>query len=224
MSLKERLKQSAPDWLLSGVFNAGRLLKPGLERRAPLVMCCHSLSSLSLPLPDGFHIERISGTVAPPEWIAVMASAGIQVSESTWKTDFATPPTASVVAIRHKGAIVGTAGLTAAAGWPRELGLLTWVGIRDDYQGQRLAGPLISGCLQAGAASGMQQVLLFTDDHRVPAIKTYLKAGFRPWLGGWDWTQRPRWRRILRAIKAEPETCRDESHAHALAQLGQSGS
>ena len=54
---------------------------------------------------------------------------------------------------------------------------------------------------------GRQRAFLSTDDFRLPAIRTYLKLGFEPYLVHEN--QRERWRKVLAAIgrAGEYEAC-----------------
>ena len=78
------------------------------------------------------------------------------------------------------------------------------------------------GTLLYGAvafAVGLTTIVLLTDDHRTPAIRTYLATGFRPCTHLWDWTHRPRWRAIRAALKSPVPDCVDSGHAAVLLQI-----
>jgi hypothetical protein len=66
----------------------------------------------------------------------------------------------------------------------------------------------------------METVLLVTDDHRLPAIRTYLSTGFRPCPHSWDWTHRPRWTNVRRALKMAAPACSDRAHGAWIPRIG----
>jgi mycothiol synthase len=72
---------------------------------------------------------------------------------------------------------------------PAELG---WVAVHPRHQGRGLARVVCLAVLRYAASAGYRDIFLRTEDHRLPAIRTYLKLGFEPWLvdpsapGRWD--------------------------------------
>ena len=61
-----------------------------------------------------------------------------------------------------------------------ETGVIHMVGIQKDYLGKRLSLPMLLYAVQKILADGNKRMYLTTDDWRLPAIKTYLNAGFKP--------------------------------------------
>jgi O-antigen/teichoic acid export membrane protein/GNAT superfamily N-acetyltransferase len=204
------IKNAAPDWLLALAFRLGRRLDPAIARRSSLMMCC-SPTVHQTSLPPRYAIDSIVSTRPPAGWREALGSAGLKVSDDDWARDFSDPTRADVLALTYNGAIVGTAGVKWEPG--RRAGLVTWVGVRAEYQGHGLSKPLVAGCLNKSVAVGLKTVYLMTDDHRLPAIKAYLGAGFQPCLKSQDWTHRPRWRTILRALRIGVHDCGESSHS-----------
>jgi GNAT superfamily N-acetyltransferase len=207
-------RQHTPDWLQEVAFALGRIGNPRLATRTPLIMCARSSSAPVAQLPTPYSIRDIAGPIVPPGWVETMGQAGITVTAETWETNFGRHASACVIAILSGDEIVGTAGVTPLD-TPDEgtAGLVTWVGVRPEHQGRGLGKPLIAACLEGAARAGMGMVFLVTDDHRLPAIRTYLATGFRPCLNSWDWTHRPRWRTIRRALATTASACDDPRHA-----------
>ena len=71
---------------------------------------------------------------------------------------------------------------------------LGWVAARPAHQGHGLGYVVCLAVMQHAAALGHHEIFLRTDDHRLPAIRTYLKLGFRPWL--YDETAAERWQKL----------------------------
>ena len=221
LSIKARLRHALPHWALDLAFSAGRLVQPGLSHRSSLKMCWvpDALPMIGT-LPADYEIVSIGGEVAPAAWVETLKAAGLSVTPATWTEDYCGNQKLTVVlGIMHRGTIVGTAGVKTLSPDMPATGLLTWVGLRPEHQGRGLAGPLVAACLRGARDAGAESVFLVTDDHRLPAIKTYLSAGFRPCLTSWDWTHRPRWRQASRRLRANVTWCQDFAHTRAVARL-----
>lgn len=79
-----------------------------------------------------------------------------------------------------------------------EVGYLHWVAVHKDYRGFGLGRMISTVALREFAEQGKASAILDTDDHRIPAIKTYLKLGFKPeFLSASD---EERWRNILTVV------------------------
>jgi len=76
---------------------------------------------------------------------------------------------------------------------------LGWVAASPEHRGKGLGYVVCLAVLQRAAARNLQ-VFLRTDDHRYPAIATYLRLGFEPWLR--DPTSAARWQWVRRAMGA----------------------
>lgn len=55
-----------------------------------------------------------------------------------------------------------------------------WVAIRDEYQGRKLARPLITKCIELANELGHKKIILHTQTTTWLAAKLYLDAGFEP--------------------------------------------
>ena len=71
---------------------------------------------------------------------------------------------------------------------------LGWVAAHPAHQGHGLGYVVCLAVMRHAATFGHREIFLRTDDHRLPAIRTYLKLGFRPWL--YDETAEERWRAL----------------------------
>jgi mycothiol synthase len=76
---------------------------------------------------------------------------------------------------------------------------LGWVAARPGNQGHGLGYVVCLAVLRYAAAHGHREVFLRTDDPRLPAIATYLKLGFTPWM--FDSTAPERWEQIQAQLK-----------------------
>lgn len=83
----------------------------------------------------------------------------------------------SLFFVTYEGEPVGT---TCAWIEPSNEGYLHMVAVLPEHQGKRLAYVLCLSAVRFFKENGFEYVKLNTDDHRFPAIKTYLNLGFVP--------------------------------------------
>jgi mycothiol synthase len=77
---------------------------------------------------------------------------------------------------------------------------LGWVAALPDHRGKGIGYLVCLAVLRFAASVGHQEIFLRTDDHRLPAIRSYLRLGFEPWL--FDETARDRWDRIRHVLRS----------------------
>lgn len=78
-------------------------------------------------------------------------------------------------------------------------GLLHWVAVHPAHQGKRLGYVVSLAVLREHKRLCRDAAFLSTDDERLPAIRTYLRLGFRPYLE--DDTHPERWERVMQIIR-----------------------
>ena len=76
-----------------------------------------------------------------------------------------------------------------------DAGVIHMVGIKKGYLGRRLSLPMNLYVIQKILEDGKKKIYLTTDDWRLPAIKTYLNAGFKPVCHQPDMEER--WRKVM---------------------------
>jgi mycothiol synthase len=83
---------------------------------------------------------------------------------------------------------------------------LGWVAADPSHAGRGLGLAVCAAATAALIRSGYQKIHLFTDDHRLPALKTYLRLGYVPFLNLPDMAER--WRIICTQLgwNYTPET------------------
>ena len=157
----------------------------------------------SLIVPPGYALRPLQPSDAAA-WAALLAQTG---ELGDWSLERAAPyfaPSGPMLLagsyfLTHNGAPIATAQLhlhhdDEYAPIP-ELG---WVAVSRAQRGRGLGYIVSLAVLHYAASAGHRDVFLRTDDHRLPAISTYLKLGFQPWLR--DASAPPRWDRVLQAI------------------------
>ena len=97
----------------------------------------------------------------------------------------------------------GDRPVATATAWDDEndgsLGVVHMVGAAPEYRGRGLGSAVLIAVLHHMKHSGKTAAILTTDDHRLPAIKMYLRLGFEPVVT--DAEQADRWGKIRENIK-----------------------
>ena len=168
--------------------------------RLPQLMMRRDLSELPRqPLPDGISIRSYrEGDDAT--WEAITNDA------FQWKPEpgtFARHMQASrwfrperVLFLRNEHRLVATASAWVEETYGANAGVLHFVAVLRKARGRQWGLHVSLAAMRVMAEEGRRDVVLRTDDDRLPAIRTYLKLGFSPLLVHEN--QRSRWRTALR--------------------------
>lgn len=81
---------------------------------------------------------------------------------------------------------------------------LGWVAADPAHAGKRLGMFASAAALRRILDAGYREIYLLTDDFRLPAIKTYLRLRFRPYVGARG--TRRRWRNVCKELGIDYET------------------
>lgn len=100
--------------------------------------------------------------------------------------------------VEHSDEIVATACAWRSDKWGKNTGVLHMVGASPEHRGHHLGFQVSLAALHRLVREGIHHAVLQTDDDRVPAIATYLKLGFAPYLI--DPNQAERWNIIYRCL------------------------
>ena len=92
---------------------------------------------------------------------------------------------------RSDGKICATATANCNPEWPT----LHMVGAANEFSGLGLSRSVCAAATNYLIDYGFRRIGLSTDDFRVPAVKTYLHLGFRPWY--WQDDMQERWRKLI---------------------------
>ena len=74
-----------------------------------------------------------------------------------------------------------------------------YVAVRPEYRGERIGYKLLMYVLTEMKRRNINQTYLRTDSFRIPAIKTYLKCGFYPYIKNEN--EKKRWQNVMNKIK-----------------------
>lgn len=99
----------------------------------------------------------------------------------------------------HEGRAVGSACAWRLEPDERKKGYLHMVCALPEHRGQGIGRLVTLAVLHWFRDHGFEEVWLSTDDHRIPAIKSYLRLGFEPHIP--DDAFRARWDAVFEQIK-----------------------
>lgn len=167
---------------------------PPKRQQLQLLWPAHRLAAApAVTLPSGLDLR----TYRPGDeegWYAVMAKAGF----GHWDWERFLPffrrllPEGLFFGVdATTGQIVATAqalhGMNDQHPFGGELG---WVAGDPAYQGRRLGMAVCAAVTQRFLQAGYTRIYLKTDDFRLPALKTYLRLGYEPFLFATDMAER----------------------------------
>ena len=167
---------------------------------AQVLMLAFPEEELNIPAPDGFFIRPCD-----PDW-RVDAPGWIHACEKLYDRVYTLdefreemiddpecgPERIFFICRKSDGAVAGTA--TAKLG---EVAILHNVGMAVEFMGMRLSRALCAAPVDYMFRHGAHRIQLSSDDFRVPALKTYLALGFRPWYKNEVFAER--WRAVFEA-------------------------
>ena len=186
-----------------GREGAGAVPPPAKQQLQMVVCPPQILSKTRVPkLPRGYLLRQYR-----PEdeksYLALMDMAGFKNwTAATLKPwfDRLLPDGFYVIEHRPSKKVVATA---MATHYPRPEypfgGALGWVAGDPEHSGRGLGQAVCAAVLRRFARAGYRNIYLYTDDFRLPAIRIYLRLGFKPHLTGPDMEKR--WRKVCAELK-----------------------
>ena len=137
-------------------------------------------------LPNGYQLRTyMEGD--EEAWVKIIKAtfpiAGLDWNVDRFQREFLDCPQFrpnSLFFVTYEGEPVGTTCAWIESPNETKLGYLHMVAVLPEHQGKRLAYVLCLSAVRFFKENGFESVKLNTDDHRFPAIKTYLNLGFVP--------------------------------------------
>ncbi|MFP4384177.1 MAG: GNAT family N-acetyltransferase, partial [Spirochaetia bacterium] len=160
-----------------------------------LAMVRHLEDLEEVKLPPGYDLKHYRPGDAGA-WEAIISEAfGREIKfENTMRYDYPYRPE-RIQFITWNGIPVATASAWYRPKWGRNTGYLHMVGVRSEHAGHRLGYLVSLAALKLMVQEKRDRAVLNTDDFRIPALKTYLRLGFKPLL--YHENQRERWEHIF---------------------------
>jgi ribosomal protein S18 acetylase RimI-like enzyme len=219
MNIGSIAKRVLPERILDSLFGVRWWLRPSPADTLKMCWRVRLLPNWDRRIPNGYSISDESADRPPDGWTDLLVSSGMTSSEKTWKREYVEHHCLAVFIVRFQQSVVGAAGLRSITGAGSNV-VLNWVAIDPAHRGKGLAGILTRMAMQKAAEAGSATLFLATDDFRLPAIKTYVHAGFDACLTSWDRSHRWRWLRISKQLGVPVRFCTALDHAQAVQDLG----
>ena len=137
-----------------------------------------------LVVPEGYSLSTYRDESDKAAWVACCRDGlvGDDAKPDVFDTSIGRAadcvPERDCLFLDHGGEHVAT--ITAIYHPDRRLGHLHMVAVRKDFRGRGLGHVIVAAALSKLSADDPDEVFLKTDDWRLPAIKSYLRAGFQP--------------------------------------------
>ena len=157
-----------------------------------------------LEIPPGLTL-RTAGPEDEPALAALLTTAFGDAGWTVERVQRALTQAADVARVFVLAAEDGTLVATASAQLPpgeTRTGLVHWVGADPSRKGRRIGYVVSLAVLHELKERGCSAAALYTDDFRLPAIKTYLNLGFLPLVT--HESHPARWRTVAEGLGIQP--------------------
>lgn len=171
------------------------------------------LSPLELPAP--YHLRSLKEGDGKAWEDIILASFGVNPGYAMLKDDPAFRPERVWFVTDGNDTPIATASCWTTEDYPDTCSVLHMVGICPEHGGRHLGQLVSAAAMHEAVREGFQKMALRTDPSRIPAIKIYLRLGFRPQII--HEAHIGLWKKILRDIGKEdladciPETYNGQS-------------
>ena len=158
-------------------------------------------------LPSGYSFEYYGGKEEQrADWIKICAQGRLGVdgtadefNRDIVKTPGVTPERDLIFVVSPTGERVAT--ITFFEQPDKETAWLHMVCCAESARGLGIGNAIVSFATSRLLERGVKKIMLKTDDWRIPAIKAYMRFGFRPVTEGFDYAER--WKTILASIASD---------------------
>jgi len=149
------------------------------------------------PLPAGLRLRSLTPNDAPRyvELMQANAELGNWDRERVIKMTESSIPFSEIFVIEdeHSRFLATACVGPASPDYPSDAVALGWVASRPEAKGQGLGYAVCLAAMWRARERGFHQMMLLTDDWRLPALRLYLKLGFQPdcrahpsFVGRWE--------------------------------------
>ncbi|MCJ8010956.1 GNAT family N-acetyltransferase [Paenibacillus sp. KQZ6P-2] len=158
----------------------------------------HLLNLGNIELPSGFTLHNYQQDYEK-DWENIIQQSFGQFFDFSMMTDDPSfHPNRVLFVISPEGIPVSTASAFWQETWGDDAGYLHMVATDPDYRGMGLGFAVSLAAMQQMIADNRARAILETEDHRLSAIKIYLKLGYEPKITEWEHVNR--WRELLHQL------------------------
>ena len=139
----------------------------------------------NIPLPDGFTVTKFQSEADIGPWLdichdgLISPDAGIEKFRGELVELDGPDPYRDTYFIEKDGQKIATFTVVPNM-WSTGMGYIHMVALRSEFRGLKLGSFMADYALQKLIAMGKERVFLLTGDARLPALRTYINAGFLP--------------------------------------------
>ncbi|CAA9540561.1 MAG: hypothetical protein AVDCRST_MAG49-804 [uncultured Thermomicrobiales bacterium] len=134
------------------------------------------------PLPPGYELRLAAGD----DDLAPLAATLTAAFDDPWDADRVrrslteAPDVPAVYVVAWRGRPVATASSRWLPARFPDAGVVHWVATHPEHARRGLGAALVAHVLHDFVGRGHDAAALETDEYRIPALRTYLRAGFLP--------------------------------------------
>lgn len=163
-----------------------------------------------LTLPDGFSVIKFSSEDDIKDWVDICSQGLIDPSNAYERfrcelIDIDGPdPYRDTYFIEKDGEKIATYTVVPNM-WSTGMGYIHMVAVKPKYRGLGLGSFIADDSIRKLIEIGKDKIFLLTGDTRLPALATYIKAGFLPvnYIDDKGLDMRERWQNVVNALGIE---------------------
>lgn len=183
-----------------------------------LKMYNFSPKTRGISLPDGFTVTKFSSDKDIKDWVEI-CSQGLIDPDTAYerfeneliKLD-GPDPYRDTYFIEKDGERVATYTVVPDM-WSTGMGYIHMVAVKENFRGLKLGSFIADDSLRRLIDIGKERIFLLTGDARLPALATYIKAGFLPvnYIDDEGKDMVDRWQRVVNNLGLTSLTLLDDS-------------
>ena len=163
---------------MRGLYRSLRARLRQAHRQAPhLCMVWSDLPMPPAPVPDGYHVSDVGTGSA--DWVELLNAGGElgPWNEERLRLETARLVPGTQVFLTHGGLPVAGAGVYDRDPGSWEIG---WIAVHPEHRRRGLGEAVTRLALDRALDLPPRTILLYTEDHRLDALRLYLRLGFQP--------------------------------------------
>ncbi len=163
-----------------------------------------------LCLPEGFSVVKFKGGEDIDAWVRICSQGLIDPATAYERfrcelIDIDGPdPYRDTYFIEKDGEKIATYTVVPDM-WSTGMGYIHMVAVSENYRGHKLGSFIADDSLSKLIDMGKEKIFLLTGDSRIPALATYIKAGFLPvnYIDDEGKDMIDRWQMVVNTLKTE---------------------
>ncbi len=162
-------------------------------------------------LPEGFKVTKFSGEADIDEWISICGDGLIDAATGRERFDCelvnidGPDPYRDTYFIENADGVKIATFTVVPNMWSTGMGYIHMVACRSEYRGLGIGKFMADFSLKKLTEMGKEKIFLLTGDSRLPALSTYIKAGFLPvnYIDDEGKDMVERWQNVVNTLKIE---------------------